>query len=638
MKKLFTIFFLILFNLNSTSQIDKVHPPNWWIGHKNPNLQLLIKAEKINDYEVNINYPGVKITNIHNADSPNYIFLDLEISDKAKEGSFIITFTKENKTLSYSYKLRKKRSLEDQSNGFDSSDAIYLITPDRFANGNYENDIIDFLKERKIDRANNYARHGGDLKGIFENISYIKNMGFTSLWLNPVLINDMKEGSYHGYATTDYYSVDPRFGSMKEYIELSLELKKNNIKLIKDIIVNHCGLYHWWMDDLPFTDWVNYQKEFEDRPVEIDDMRESELFNQDSIDKYFINTNHKKTTSVDMYASKYDKKVMNNGWFVSTMPDLNQKNIFMSKYLIQNSIWWIETLNLGGIRQDTYPYGDKFFMKKWAGEIMKEYPNFSIVGEEWNNNPLIINYWHKDSKNRDGYSSNLKFIMDFPLQEKIIEGINENENWNSGLIKLYEGLANDFYYTNPNELMIFIDNHDINRAYTTFGQDITKMKMAFGYILTLPRIPQIFYGTEILMHNSKRPGSHGRIRKDFPGGWPGDKVSGFSNRGLNSKELEMKDFFKKLIRFRKNSKAIIHGETIHFAPFDNIYVMFRVHQSEKIMVILNKNKSPYKLSLERFSELGLLESKLTNVLNDKTLEFKNHILLNNKGFYLFTFK
>ena len=262
MKKLFTIFFLILFNLHSTSQIDKVHPPNWWIGHKNPNLQLLIKAEKINDYEVNINYPGVKITNIHNADSPNYIFLDLEISDKAKEGSFIITFTKENKTLSYSYKLRKKRSLEDQSNGFDSSDAIYLITPDRFANGNYENDIIDFLKERKIDRANNYARHGGDFKGIFENISYIKNMGFTSLWLNPVLINDMKEGSYHGYATTDYYSVDPRFGSMKEYIELSLELKKNNIKLIKDIIVNHCGLYHWWMDGLPFKDWLNFQENY----------------------------------------------------------------------------------------------------------------------------------------------------------------------------------------------------------------------------------------------------------------------------------------------------------------------------------------------------------------------------------------
>ena len=418
MKKLFTIFFLILFNLHSTSQIDKVHPPNWWIGHKNPNLQLLIKAEKINDYEVNINYPGVKITNIHNADSPNYIFLDLEISDKAKEGSFIITFTKENKTLSYSYKLRKKRSLEDQSNGFDSSDAIYLITPDRFANGNYENDIIDFLKERKIDRANNYARHGGDLKGIFENISYIKNMGFTSLWLNPVLINDMKEGSYHGYATTDYYSVDPRFGSMKEYIELSLELKKNNIKLIKDIIVNHCGLYHWWMDDLPFKDWLNFQENYLKS-------------NDKTIEKNTVYSNHRRTTIQDIYASKSDYRGMLDGWFVPTMPDLNQKNKFLANYLIQNSLWWIETLNLSGIRQDTYPYAEKEFLSEWAGRIMSEYPKFNIVGEEWSYNPIRIAYWQDGNNNKDGYKSNLKSTMDFAMQKAIQEGILEEEAWNT---------------------------------------------------------------------------------------------------------------------------------------------------------------------------------------------------------------
>ena len=638
--KYINLLFFLIFSVCSFSQIERVDPPNWWVGFKNNELQLMIKGEGISKYKPSVQYSGIEIKNFHKSNnSDNYLFLDLEIKENVNPGLYKITFLNLNEDkIEYNYELKRRIRKSSDFIGFDNSDVVYLITPDRFSNGDIKNDSFEDLKETNVDRGEDYSRHGGDLMGIYNNVKYIKEMGFSAIWTNPFVVNDMYRSSYHGYSITDHYRIDPRFGTLKEAKLLSKKLSDNGIKLIMDQIVNHCGLYHWWMDDLPFTDWVNYQKEFEDRPVEIDDMRESELFNQDSIDKYFINTNHKKTTSVDMYASKYDKEVMNSGWFVSTMPDLNHKNIFMSKYLIQNSIWWIETLNLGGIRQDTYPYGDKFFMKKWAGEIMKEYPNFSIVGEEWNNNPLIINYWHKDSKNRDGYSSNLKFIMDFPLQEKIIEGINENENWNSGLIKLYEGLANDFYYNNPNELMIFIDNHDINRAYTTFGQDITKMKMAFGYILTLPRIPQILYGTEILMHNSKRPGSHGRIRKDFPGGWPGDKVNGFSNRGLNSKELEMKDFFKKLIRFRKNSKAIIHGETIHFAPFDNVYVMFRVHESEKTMVILNKNKSPYKLLLERFSELGVIESKLTDVLNDTTTEFKNHILLNNKGFYLFTFK
>lgn len=621
MKKLFTIFFLILFNLNSTSQIDKVHPPNWWIGHKNPNLQLLIKAEKINDYEVNINYPGVKITNIHNADSPNYIFLDLEISDKAKEGSFIITFTKENKTLSYSYKLRKKRSLEDQSNGFDSSDAIYLITPDRFANGNYENDIIDFLKERKIDRANNYARHGGDLKGIFENISYIKNMGFTSLWLNPVLINDMKEGSYHGYATTDYYSVDPRFGSMKEYIELSLELKKNNIKLIKDIIVNHCGLYHWWMDDLPFKDWLNFQENYLKS-------------NDKTIEKNTVYSNHRRTTIQDIYASKSDYRGMLDGWFVPTMPDLNQKNKFLANYLIQNSLWWIETLNLSGIRQDTYPYAEKEFMSEWAGRIMSEYPKFNIVGEEWSYNPIRIAYWQDGNNNKDGYKSNLKSTMDFAMQKAIQEGILEEEAWNTGLIKIYENLANDFYYSNPESLLIFNDNHDMSRIHTQMKKDITKTKMAIGLMLVLPRIPQLLYGTEILMEDSSNPGDHGLIRSDFPGGWDNDKINAFSKQNLTDEQIEMQEYLKVLLNFRKKSKAIHIGNTIHFAPKNGVYLLQRRYNDEIVIFIINKNKNDVRLSNDRFSELNLNNIVFSDIHSGKKFSFSKTLKLKSNSSYI----
>ena len=621
MKKLFTILFLILFNLHSTSQIDKVHPPNWWIGHKNPNLQLLIKAEKINDYEVNINYPGVKITNIHNADSPNYIFLDLEISDKAKEGSFIITFAKENKTLSYSYKLRKKRSLEDQSNGFDSSDAIYLITPDRFANGNYENDIIDFLKERKIDRANNYARHGGDLKGIFENISYIKNMGFTSLWLNPVLINDMKEGSYHGYATTDYYSVDPRFGSMKEYIELSLELKKNNIKLIKDIIVNHCGLYHWWMDDLPFKDWLNFQENYLKS-------------NDKTIEKNTVYSNHRRTTIQDIYASKSDYRGMLDGWFVPTMPDLNQKNKFLANYLIQNSLWWIETLNLSGIRQDTYPYAEKEFMSEWAGRIMSEYPKFNIVGEEWSYNPIRIAYWQDGNNNKDGYKSNLKSTMDFAMQKAIQEGILEEEAWNTGLIKIYENLANDFYYSNPESLLIFNDNHDMSRIHTQMKKDITKTKMAIGLMLVLPRIPQLLYGTEILMEDSSNPGDHGLIRSDFPGGWDNDKINAFSKQNLTDDQIEMQEYLKVLLNFRKKSKAIHIGNTIHFAPKNGVYLLQRRYNDEIVIFIINKNKNDVRLSNDRFSELNLNNIVFSDIHSGKKFSFSKTLKLKSNSSYI----
>ena len=622
MKKLLKIVFLI-FAININAQIDIVHPPNWWIGFENQNLQLLVKGKKISTYELDIKYPGVKIKQIYKADSPNYLFIDLFISKKTKPGVFKLKFKKENNLLTYDYKLDFKRTFSNQSQGFDSSDVIYLITPDRYANGDYSNDIINDLHENKIDRKDDYARHGGDLRGIFKNIDYIKEMGFTSIWLNPVLINDMKEGSYHGYATTDYYTVDPRFGTLEEYIYLSKVSAGNSIKLIKDIIVNHCGLYHWWMDDLPFKDWLNNQEIFL-------------TSTESNIEENTIYSNHRRSTIQDIYAAEVDYRGMLDGWFVSTMPDLNQRNAFMAEYLIQNSIWWIETLNLSGIRQDTYPYAEKKFLKNWAGRIMKEYPKFNIVGEEWSYNPLRIAYWQDGNKNKDGYESNLKSVMDFAMQKAIFEGIHEREDWNTGLIKIYENLANDFYYKDPSSLVIFNDNHDMSRIYTQMNEDMVKTKMAISLMLILPRIPQILYGTEILMQDTANPGDHGLIRTDFPGGWDNDKVNAFTQQGLQKEQIEMQEFLKKILNFRKKSSAIHKGKTIHFSPKDGVYILFRINNDETTFLIINKNQGSVNISLDHYKELDLKGKMFKNIISNENFTWDKSLELNTKGVYIFS--
>ena len=622
MKKSIKIIFLI-FAININAQIDIVHPPNWWIGFENQNLQLLVKGEKINTYEFDIKYPGVKIKQIHKADSPNYLFIDLFISKKTKPGIFKLKFAKGNSLLTYDYRLDFKRTLSNQSQGFDSSDVIYLITPDRYANGDYSNDIINDLQENRIDRKDDYARHGGDLRGIFKNIDYIQKMGFTSMWLNPVLINNMKEGSYHGYATTDYYTVDPRFGTLEEYINLSKASADSNVKLIKDIILNHCGLYHWWMNDLPFDDWLNNQEIYL-------------TSTESNIEENTVYSNHRRSTIQDIYAAEVDYRGMLDGWFVSTMPDLNQRNKFMAEYLIQNSIWWIEMLNLSGIRQDTYPYAEKEFMKIWAGRIMKEYPKFNIVGEEWSYNPLRIAYWQHGNKNKDGYESNLKSVMDFAMQKAIFEGINEEEDWNTGLIKIYENLANDFYYKDPSSLLIFNDNHDMSRIYTQMNEDMVKTKMAISLMLILPRIPQILYGTEILMQDTAKPGDHGLIRTDFPGGWNNDKVNAFTQQGLKKEQIEMQKFLKKILNFRKKSSAIHKGKTIHFSPNDGVYLLFRINNEETTFLIINKNESSVNISLDHYKELDLKGKIFKNIISNENFTWDKSLELNTKGVYIFS--
>ncbi|MDX6746273.1 glycoside hydrolase family 13 protein [Polaribacter sp. PL03] len=617
----------------SNTSIERVEPPNWWIDFKDTSLQLLIKEENIGFSEASISYAGVSIKKANKANSKNYLFLDLNIDKSTKAGKFDIIFTfKDGLKKTHTYELKSREKLAEDYIGFNSTDAIYLITPDRFANADTTNDIgsrittenetgevVHFLKENTINRADDYARHGGDIKGITNHLEYIDEMGFTAIWSSPLLTNDMPKGSYHGYAITDLYEIDPRFGTLADYRELADVSRKKGLKLIMDQVANHCGSEHWWMKDLPFRDWVNHQENFENKGD-------------------LITSNHRRTSNQDIYASKVDKQGMTDGWFVSTMPDLNQKNPFMAKYIIQNSIWWVETIGLSGIRQDTYPYPDKQFMSNWAGSIMKEYPNFSIVGEEWSYNPLLIGYWQKGANNKDGYESNLKSTMDFAMQQKVVDALNEKETWDTGLVKVYEGLANDFHYASPKDIMIFPDNHDMSRIFTQLKGDVENTKMALSLYLTLPRIPQIYYGTEILMNDFKKPGDHGLIRTDFSGGFKGDKTNAFTSEGLSKEQKDMQSFLKKFLNYRKHSKAIHQGKTVHFSPFKGTYFLFRILEDEIVVNIINKNNVPISINLERYLEIGLQGKTLKNIITEESIIWENEIELKKKGNITFTTK
>ena len=596
----------------------RVEPPNWWVGMRDSTLQLMLYGKELAQYTPEVHYQGLTLESWHPGASPNYLFLSLSFGPQVPPGKVPVTLIRSGHPgIDFEYDLKPREKPAETYRGFDASDVVYLVTPDRFANGNPSNDIVPGMREQRADRTDDYARHGGDIRGMIDHLGYIEDMGFTAIWPSPLLTNDMPRTSYHGYAITDFYEVDPRFGTLEEYRELSREARARGIKLIMDQVVNHCGLSHWWMQDLPFPDWIHYQEDF-------------------LAGKPFTVTNHRRTVNQDPYASRADRELMNKGWFVPSMPDLNQGNPFLATYLIQNSIWWVETLQLGGIRQDTYPYPDKGFMAQWARAIMEEYPNFSIVGEEWSYNPLLVGYWQHGAHNRDAYQSYLKSTMDFPLQRALVKALESEEKWDSGLNILYEALANDFNYTRPADLMFFGDNHDMDRLFTQLGESISLMKMALAFILTTPRIPQVYYGTELLMQNSDKPGDHGRIRKDFPGGWAGDAKNGFTGKGLLQAERQMQQYLRRILAFRKRSQAVQKGGLIHFAPEEGVYLLARSEGKETVVVILNKNEAPVTLPLQRFEELGLSGATLRNVLTDETIRWSEHLGLEGPGAYIFT--
>jgi len=574
------LFFLLLpASFLLAQQIQRVDPPNWWIGMQHQQVQLLVYGQQVGDLRVEVNYPGVQLLSTAQMSNLNYLFLDLNIEEDAKPGKVPLQFYDGDKLVqNHSFPLLARDPVRSNIQGFNTTDAIYLITPDRFVNGNTANDNKEDLKE-KNNRSLKGGRHGGDISGIRKSLDYIKDMGFTAVWLNPLLENDMEEYSYHGYSTTDFYKVDARFGSNEEYQALADEGRSKGLKLIMDMIVNHCGLNHWWMKDLPSDDWINQWSEYTE-------------------------TNHRKTILQDPYVSEADRKVFTDGWFVPTMPDLNQRNPFMGKYLIQNSIWWVEYLGLSGIRMDTYPYPDMDFMTDWTRVLMKEYPNLNIVGEEWFEWPTIVSYWQKGKNNPNGYESELKSVMDFPVQMALSKALNNEETWKTGWIEVYEMLAHDFLYPDPSNLVVFPDNHDMSRIFSQVEEDLDLYKQALVFFLTIRGIPQIYYGTEVLMKN---PGTtdHGIIRSDFPGGWSGDMVNAFTGKGLSETQKSTQAWLKQLLQWRKTATAIHHGQLKHFIPKDGVYLYSRFDESQKLLDrMVLPAKSALILELSNISGLG----------------------------------
>jgi neopullulanase len=556
--------------------IDRVEPPFWWQGFRHTELQVLVHGAGIGASDASVDYPGVTLERTVRVASDNYLFLYLHVDASAKPGSFDIVFDDGTSRIMRAYELRARNSDPPHARGFSAADAIYLITPDRFANGDPSNDAVagyDDLPDRK----KAFGRHGGDLAGIRRHLDYIANLGFTMLWINPVLENAMPEASYHGYAITDFYTVDPRFGSNEQYRALAEEAAAAGLGLIMDVVTNHCGSGHWWMHDLPSPDWLNFP------------------------DTHTV-TSHAHTVNEDPYASEYDRRALAGGWFVDAMPDLNQRNPLLADYLIQNAIWWVEYAGISGIRMDTVPYNDKRFLADWGRRILDEYPDFNMTGEEYSANPAIVSYWQRGKHDRDGYRPALPSMLDFPLQ-MALDGVlaAAEPAYGSVWMPLYDTLGMDFLYPDPGNLVIFADNHDMSRVFTQLGEDAALWRMAMAYILTMRGIPQIYYGTEVLMSN---PGttSHDVIRSEFPGGWPDSKTNAFTGAGLSSKQREASEYLRRLLNWRKGKTVIHSGRLMQYAPIGDVYAYFRYGDRDTVMVVFNRGEKPASVDTARFSE------------------------------------
>ncbi|MGB3179766.1 MAG: glycoside hydrolase family 13 protein [Cyclobacteriaceae bacterium] len=550
-----------------------LEPPFWWTGMAHDSLQLMVHGDNIAATAPELSYPGVTLAGTERTSNPNYLWLNLHLADNVQPGTFTILFKEgRKKRYRYEYELKAREEGSVSREGYGTEDVIYLITPDRYANGDTGNDVSEELGD-ELNRDTDLHRHGGDIQGIIDHLDYIEDMGFTAIWLNPVLENRQPKYSYHGYSTTDFYQVDPRFGTNELYRKLSDEASDRGIKLIKDVILNHIGSGHWWMTDLPDSNWLNFQKDYKI-------------------------TTHTREALQDPYASAYDKRMHGQGWFVPTMPDMNQTHPLMATYLIQNNIWWTEYAGLGGIRVDTYSYPDKAFLTEWTRRMMHEYPDFNIVGEEWSLEPEIVSYWQRDKQTFDGYTSYLPGVMDFPLQDAIIKGLQDDGR----LYQVYQTLGMDRLYPHPEDLVIFADNHDMSRVFTQLDHDTAKLRQAMTLLLTMRGIPQVYYGTEVLMANPDSE-DHGVIRSDFPGGWQDDEVSAFTGEGLPTGEKKGQEYMRKLLNWRKETPVIHSGELTHFAPEDKVYVYFRHSDTDKVMVVINKNTEEKELQLARFQEI-----------------------------------
>lgn len=591
-------------------EIKKVAPSFWWAG-MNPELQILLYGEDLALSDVSVSGEGIYLKETVRQDNPNYLLLYLDLSE-AKAQTFQILLKHGKKKLQIPYELKSRVRRGEDVKGFTSEDVLYLIMPDRFVNGNPENDVVDGMREKKIDRADSFARHGGDIQGISNHLDYIADLGVTAIWLNPTQENDMESGSYHGYAITDYYQIDRRFGSNEDFCALVEKAHERNLKVVMDMIFNHCGSENYLFKDKPSKEWFNYHSNY-------------------------VQTSFKTASVMDIHASAFEKKIATDGWFTSVMPDFNQRNRHVARYLIQSSIWWIEYAGINGIRQDTHPYADFDFMSQWCKEVLDEYPYFNIVGETWLNSNVLVSYWQKDSKLAAPLNSNLPTVMDFPLQALINQAFDEETGeWGGGLYKLYDYQTQDLVYANPMNLLTFLDNHDTSRFAQTdeMAKNLKRYKQAMVFLLTTRGIPQIYYGTEILMTGDKGKGD-GDLRKDFPGGWQGDTRNCFVKNGRTALENEAFEFTRQLLNWRKGNQVIGKGSLKHYSIQNGVYVYQREFNGKSVVIIMNGTDdskeldlAPYQEILPRENALDVLTGKNVNLSGKLCLDGRENLILN----------
>ena len=555
--------------------VDRVEPAFWWAGMHHPELQVLLYGEGVGRARAALApYPGVTLDRVTAVGSPNYLFLDLTVGPEARPGTLTITLDGPDGAQTLDYELRARtRAPGSYAQGFSSEDVIYLMMPDRFANGDPANDAVAGLLEG-ADRQNPNARHGGDFAGVRERLGYLDDLGMTAIWFTPVFENDMTPayGAYHGYAATDMYATDPRFGTTGEFAALVDAVHQREMKVIMDMIHNHVGDRHWWMADPPTPDWVH------------------------SWERYG-QTNYTGPAAIDPYASEHDRDRLTNGWFVREMPDLNQKNELLARYLIQNTLWWIEHTGIDGIRMDTYLYPDKDYMARWARTVLEAYPDFNIVGESWVNSVPHEAYWQDGfAAPGDGYDSDLPSVTDFPLAFAMRGAFSGGSPY-----AVYETLAQDHVYPEPNQLVTFFDNHDLDRAYSD-ADDLSALKLGYAFQLTTRGIPQVYYGTEVALPNGPRTGGDGFKRLDMPGGWPGDARSVFDPADRTDREAEAFAYVRALTRWRRTAGVVHHGRLTQFIPRDDVYVYVRWDDEDAVLVVLNASGAEHALALDRFAE------------------------------------
>lgn len=607
-------FIMTALGMNAAVKIDRVEPTDWYVGMKDPSLQLMVYGEGIREAQVSTDYPGVRVDSLVRLDSPNYLLVYLDLSG-AQPGEMKLRFTLGKSKKDVSYRLNARAMAGEERKGFSNADVLYMLMPDRFAQGKDHKAQVKGMNPYVEDRSKPSLRHGGDLQGIRDHLDYFTQLGVTALWLTPVLENnspDGKDGSstYHGYATTNYYRVDPRFGTNEDYRQLIADAHAKGLKVVMDMIFNHCGFEHPWVSDLPSKDWLNVPEW---------------LSGKEEDKAKYLQTSYKLTPVLDPYAAEVDKRETVDGWFVPSMPDLNQRNPHVIKYLIQNSVWWIETVGIDGIRMDTYPYADREAMALWMKTLEREYPNFNTVGETWVTEPAYTAAWQKDSK-LSSVNSYLKTVMDFAFYDRVnMAAREETDDWWQGMNRVYNTLCYDYLYANPSSVLAFIENHDTDR-FLRNGMDTLALKQALALLLTINRTPQLYYGTEILMNGTKEV-TDGNVRKDFPGGFPGDKADCFTAEGRTRAQNDMFNWLSRLLHWRQGNEAIIHGKQVQFTPRKGVYVIARQAKGQNVLTVVNGTSSPAQMEVKRYAEIIGQATEATDILTGRKVALDKDVAL-----------